>query len=404
MNNNDFINELKQKRAEYGVSQNKLAVVCNISRTYLNQIENKKAVPSDELKQTILKQIERFNPQEPLFLLIDYFRVRFPTTDALTVIRDILHINPKYMLHEDYGRYGYESQYVIGDITVLCSQKIQLGVLIELRGRGCRQMESYLLAQERSWYDFMLDCLTADGVMKRIDLAINDRAGILDIPTLKTKYKAGECISYFRSQKDYGGSQKCGDDIPKNTGETLYLGSTNSQLHFCIYQKNYEQYVKNGTEIEDTAIKNRFEIRLKDDRAYYAVVDLLTYRDVEQTAFSIINHYLRFVDREDGKPKSRWKLNADWAWFIGENREKLKLTTQPEPYTLEKALQWLHRQVAPTLKMVAELDKQNHTTILKDMIAHTELKEKHKHLLQLEKTEIEERIDTAVPMENDGIF
>ena len=81
-------------------------------------------------------------------------------------------------------------------------------------------------------------------------MAINDRAGILDIPILKAKYKAGECISYFRSKKDYGGTQKCGDDVSKNTGETLYLGSTNSQLHFCIYQKNYEQYVKNGTEIE----------------------------------------------------------------------------------------------------------------------------------------------------------
>lgn len=300
MNNDDFIRELKQKREEYGVSQNKLAVACHISRTYLNQIENGKAVPSDELKQTILKQMERFNPQEPLFMLIDYFCVRFHTTDAMTVIQDILHINPQYMLHEDYGKYGV--------------------------------------------------------------------------------------------------------DIPKNTWETLYLGSTNSQLHFCIYQKNYEQYVKNGTDLEDTEIKNRFEIRLKDDRAYHAVVDLLTYRDVEQTAFSIINHYLRFVDREDGKPKSRWKLNADWAWFIGENREKLKLTTQPEPYTLERALQWLHRQVAPTLKMVAKLDKQNHTTILKDMIEHTKLKKKHKHLLQLEKSEIKDRIDTAVPMENDGIF
>lgn len=30
-------------------------------------------------------------------------------------IRDILHINPKYMLHEDYGKYGYESQYLIGE-------------------------------------------------------------------------------------------------------------------------------------------------------------------------------------------------------------------------------------------------------------------------------------------------
>ena len=44
-------------------------------------------------------------------------------------------------------------------------------------------MESYLLAQERSWYDFMLDCLTAGDVMKRLDLSVNDRVGILDVST-----------------------------------------------------------------------------------------------------------------------------------------------------------------------------------------------------------------------------
>ena len=69
---------------------------------------------------------------------------------------------------------------------------------------------------------------------------------------------------------------------------------------------------------------------MKNERAYYAVVDLLTYRDAERTAFSIINHYVRFVDREDDKPKSQWKMNEDWAWFVGDNREPIRLTTKPE--------------------------------------------------------------------------
>lgn len=95
--------------------------------------------------------------------------------------------------------------------------------------------------------------------------------------------------------------RKCGSDLPKNTGETLYLGSTSSELYVCL-SENYEQYVKNGTEIEDTEIKNRFEIRMKNERAYYAVVDLLTYRDAERTAFlsSIIMSALL---TEDDKPK-----------------------------------------------------------------------------------------------------
>ena len=42
------------------------------------------------------KQIERFNTQEPLFLLINYFRVRFSTTDALVLIREVLKLNPDY--------------------------------------------------------------------------------------------------------------------------------------------------------------------------------------------------------------------------------------------------------------------------------------------------------------------
>lgn len=167
-------------------------------------------------------------------------------------------------------------------------------------------MESYLLAQERSWYDFMLDCMTAGGVMKWLDLAINYKAGILDIPKLKAKYS----------------TEKCGSDTPKNTGETLYLGSTSSELYMCAYQKNYEQYVKNGTEVEDTEIKNRFEIRMKNERAYYAVKDLLTYQDTECTAFSIINHYVRFVDREDDKLKNQWKMNDDWAWFVGKTENR----------------------------------------------------------------------------------
>ena len=59
---------------------------------------------TQELKETLEKRIERFNPREPLFLLIDYFRVRFPTTDALKIIRDVLQLKADYMLYEDYGK------------------------------------------------------------------------------------------------------------------------------------------------------------------------------------------------------------------------------------------------------------------------------------------------------------
>ena len=73
--------------------------------------------------------------------------------------------------------------------------------------------------------------------MKRFDIAINDRVGIIDVKELIRKYKNGECISYFRKQKRYDGTDKNGDDMPESTGNTMYIGSTQSELYFCIYEK-----------------------------------------------------------------------------------------------------------------------------------------------------------------------
>ena len=116
-----------------------------------------------------------------------YVRIRFPTLDIGHIIKDILQLNIQYMIHEDFGHYSYTEHYYIGDIFVYTSPDEEKGVLLELKGKGCRQFESYLLAQERSWYDFLMDALVDGGVMKRLDLAINDHTGMLDIPELTEK-------------------------------------------------------------------------------------------------------------------------------------------------------------------------------------------------------------------------
>ena len=394
MNDKNFIEELRQKREEYGVTQTRLAVACGISREYYNRIEKGKQPLNDELREIIEKQIERFNPQEPLFLLIDYFRVRFPTTDALAIIRDVLQLKSNYMLYEDYGKYGYESKYVLGDINIMCSMQEHLGVLLELKGKGCRQMESYLLAQHRSWYEFLMDALVEGGVMKRLDLAINDMAGILDIPELTEKCNHEECISVFRSFKSYRSGElvRSNEQDRYGMGNTLYIGSLKSEVYFCIYEKDYEQYAKYDIAIEDTKIKNRFEIRLKNERAYYAVRDLLTYHDAERTAFDIINRYMRFADKEVEKRRSEWQTNEKWAYFIGSDRGRLKLTTKPEPYTLTRTLNWISRQVAPTWKVLQKIDSTNGTTYLKDILDHAKLTERHKKLIEQQTTSTEEMI------------
>ena len=372
----------------YGISQSRLATGAGITRQYLSDIETGKVIPSKELEHVLFETLERFNPNSPLELIFDYVRIRFPTTDVRYVVEQILRLKLSYFLHEDYGFYSYSEHYALGDIFVLCSSELSKGVLVELKGRGCRQFEAYLLAQERSWYEFFMDALSAGGVMKRLDLAINDRTGILNIPMLTEKCRNEECISVFRSFKSYRSGELVRKDEKECMGNTLYIGSLQSEVYFCIYEKDYEQYRKNHIPIREAEVKNRFEIRLKNERAYYAVRDLLIFDNPEQTAFKIINRYIRFVDRDDNRPRCDWKLNDEWAWFIGKHRDRLKLTTKPEPYTYERTLNWLARQVAPTLKVALKLDEINQTQTVNTLLAHAKLTDKHKQILKQQSANI----------------
>ncbi|OYD06956.1 MobT family relaxase [Paludifilum halophilum] len=399
MNQVPWYQRLKEKRLEYGVSQNKLAVHIGISRQYISEIETGKVTPSESLKNSLFDILEQFNPNAPLEILFDYVRIRFLTTNPKPVIEDILKLKMEYMLHEDYAFYSYMEQYVFGDIVIMVSPDEDKGCLLELKGKGCRQFENFLLAQQRTWFDFFMDVFRDGGVFKRIDLAINDKTNILDIPFLTEKCRNEECISVFRSFKSYRSGELVQNEEKPDMGNTLYIGSLKSDVYFCAYEKDYEQYVKHGTSLEDTDVKNRFEIRLKNDRAYHAVVDLMMYEDAGRTAFSIINRYIRFVDKDEKKRRSSWEINKEWQRFIdlGTDR-KISLTTKPEPYTFEKSLRWLARQVAPTWKLATKIDELNQTSVIKDMLEQVELSERHQKILMQQTIPIEKVIQPLVDM------
>ena len=159
-----------------------------------------------------------------------------------------------------------------------------------------------------------------------------------------------------------------------------------------MYEKDYEQYIKLGIPLDQTETKNRFEIRLKNDRAYYAIQDLLKGRSIESTTFSIINRYLRFADKVEGKGEPIWPLNEQWGRFIGQNRKEIQLTSEPKPYTIERTLNWLGCQVAPTWKMAKELDRLNQTTYIQDMVQNARLSGRHKKILEQQSLAIENLI------------
>ena len=396
MEHTNFAKILKEQRVAYGVSQERLAILSGISCHYISNIETGKTVATQEKQEHLLNALERLNPDRPLTLLIDYLRIRFPTTNAVHIIEDLMRIKMSYMCYENYGLYSYTGQYIHGNIVVMVSDDERKGILLELKGQGCRQFETYLSAQSRSWYDFLQDAIEMHGVVKRIDLAINDHTGILDIPELTRKCENEECISVFRSYKSYRSGDLHYSTLQEQhkgeMGNTLYIGSMKSDVYFCLYEKAYEQFVKNGIPLEDAPIKNRFEIRLKNERAVLAVDDLIARQDAEQTAFSIINRYLRFVDKDTNSSKENWELNPMWACFIADKTGQLRLTTDPQPYSLDRTMNWLSRQVAPSLKSVMEIDKRNGTSLIENMLSLTALSERHKKRIEQVTLPVEQMI------------
>lgn len=78
-----------------------------------------------------------------------------------------------YFIHYDFGYYGYQEHDTYGEIKVMVSSDEHMGVFLELKGMGCRNLEHILQAQERDWYAFLNRCIDCDGIIKRFDLAVN---------------------------------------------------------------------------------------------------------------------------------------------------------------------------------------------------------------------------------------
>ena len=89
-----------------------------------------------------------------------------------------------------------------------------MGVLLELRGMGCRNLEYVLQARGIDWYYFLSSCIDYQGVFKRIDLAVNDMGGLLDIEILRERYYANKVWKRSRTHEAVDSGKLSGLMVP----------------------------------------------------------------------------------------------------------------------------------------------------------------------------------------------
>lgn len=179
-----------------------------------------------------------------------------------------------------------------------------------------------------------------EGIFKRLDLAINDMGGLLDIEILRERYYADKV--WKRSRKYEGVDSGKLSGAKGDTAKIFYIGSKNSPVYFCLYEKEKEQRNK-GIQ---TYIKNRFEIRLKNEKAGQAVEEPVFSRNPEQTVASLILMQVDFPDY------------ILWDIFIENMTASLPFIMTPVAVNMDKTIRWLERQVMPSLLMIKEIEKE----------------------------------------------
>ena len=188
-----------------------------------------------------------------LTALIDWCQITVKDVDLFTVITDILKIPLSLMELQNKGKgiAGHELVAGFDNIKILKpTGKMQYnGFQILMSGSGCRNYENFLVINKETWFDFFARVCQYHVNFPRIDLAIDDHKPYLNIPELIRLTKQGLISSQLRNYSE-NASGELSESIPVHKGNTLYLGSSNSDFRIVFYEKGYEQAEKFGKELD----------------------------------------------------------------------------------------------------------------------------------------------------------
>lgn len=275
---------------------------------------------------------------------------------------------------ESKGMYGYKSCQQYQNIRVFFDGSIDMGIHVQISGKGCRYLESQIDGFD--WNDY-LGWLVFNGVkFTRIDVAI-DQDKYFDVDKIKKHIEKNRLVTRFRTY-DPRSIKRISDGKPLSN--TIYFGSRSSLLFIRIYDK--------GLESDGELNVTRLEIVMRDERANEFVSQYLkadNFYNLSYLTIKVLNNYLRFVNG-DATRKERATVCKWWLDFIG-HMEKISLGKGKGVITLERVCKWFEKQVSSSLKLIIETKG---TPYLDEMVKNAKLS---KQQLKLKKEfEIQEAI------------
>jgi phage replication initiation protein len=247
----------------------------------------------------------------------------------------------------DRGGLGYVSCLFRGDVRVYYAGSVGMGVHVEVTGKGCRQLEaeqvidagSLAMGLPGGWTAFLGELSEHGARFTRVDLAVDDREGLLSLEVIEQSIAAGDIVSRFREGRvinDY--DFRTG----RQSGKTAYLGSPKSLMFVRIYDK--------AAQTGENFHWVRVELQARKERACQLVEQVIKHGLA--AALSVLRNYVDFkvpgttetLAKNNGRrPSAAW-----WLAFL-DAAERLRLSTAPAVRTLQQIAETVLRQWGPGL-------------------------------------------------------
>ena len=393
---------LKKFRKQTGMTQKQFAESVGISTcTYRSYEDGSRGLSLEKFGQFKAELgYHQENADDLIDVHIDYLRMTFMS------IRDLSHFCQTY-LHCSFTEFkefetrllNYTRLWKRGNIWLFdFFDKIETGnyqVTLQLSGQGCREMELILESVDLSWQEFLQALLfgLTDSRVTRLDIAMDERylghdredEQFLLSDMIAKVYKDEVSFKNIRTWSHIGGGNlRNMDEVEGSQGISLYFGSRQSNLYFNFYEKRYELAKSEQISVEESleifGIWNRYELRFSDQKAQGIVEEYINGVDLGEIARGVINHEMQVYDGIN--QFGAYKPDQKWQQLFG-GVEPLKLSTSPQPYSIERTIRWLTYQVANSLTLVSEADRIMQTEYMKMIQNSGEITERGKAMLKL---------------------
>lgn len=198
MNTLEFdANNLKYVRQILNASQDSLAKRLKITRQTVNRFETGEQKISDKFLDKLLVAYPEL--AESIEVQFDWVSLTFPDLTSKQVIADVLRLQETLFLERPTSQNFYtremafagEKNIYIQDFAPVKNPETQavdqkFGTTLYLTGKGTRLFEKALLEQNMNWRDFFEKARLYRGHLTRLDIAINDKWGLLNMNDLVT--------------------------------------------------------------------------------------------------------------------------------------------------------------------------------------------------------------------------